>query len=87
MFFNLSCADTRRKRRRIKKERETAGVIKSASVMSESAPPARRRKVKTKNGSVKGNRTERKEMLRLVCCVYFSDSRGITVLMLARLHV
>lgn len=56
--------DTRRKRGGIRKETGTAGVIKSAAVMNESAPPARKRKAKTKNGSEKGNQMERKEMLR-----------------------
>lgn len=41
-------------------------MIKSAVVRNVNAPTARKRKVKTKNESGRGNQMERKEMSRLV---------------------
>lgn len=56
--------DTKRKRKGTRKGTGTARVTKSAFVRNVNAPPARKRKAKTKNASGRGNQTERKEMSR-----------------------
>lgn len=71
MTSSSSSADTRRKRRGIKKETGTAGVKRSVFVKSGNAPPARKKRIKTKKGSVKGNLMERKETLRLASYLIF----------------
>lgn len=62
--------DTKRKRKGIRKGTGTARVIKTAVARNVNAPPAGKRKVKTKNESGRGNQTERKET---------SKSPGITM--------
>lgn len=59
----LLLEDTRRRRKGTRKETKTARVTKTAVVRNASAPPARKRKVRTKSGNAsgRGNQTERRE--------------------------
>lgn len=52
--------DTRKRREGKRTETETAGVRKTAAAMNSSTPPVRKKEVKTKNESGRGNQMERK---------------------------
>ena len=54
-------------------------MIKSAIGRNVNAPPARRRRVKTKSEIGRGNLTERKEMSRSARCLYLATSFVVLV--------
>lgn len=61
-LFSPPCSGTRRRKKGTRKGTGSAGVIRSAVGTNVNAPSARKREVKTKNESGRGNLTERKAM-------------------------